>query len=183
MQLRILFILIIISIFSIGCSTSPNQVFKPDNNLVTASYRIVDHLEDNMIAHLTYDDLIIVASFVDVSDLKKSTPFGRIMAEQIGSRFSQKGYKVIEMKLRQHSIFVDSENNGEFLLSRNLKDISLNHNASAVVVGTYTPAYDKVYVSTRIVDPNSSIILASYDHMIPFHYKDMNALIRNTKPY
>jgi len=51
-------------------------------------------LENNLNASISSDEPIIVASFVDVSDLK-STPFGRIIAEQIGSRLAQKGYKII----------------------------------------------------------------------------------------
>ncbi|MDA3916335.1 MAG: FlgO family outer membrane protein [Deltaproteobacteria bacterium] len=180
MQNHCFLIFIIVSLFCIGCSNAQNKAWNPDDNLLIASYRIVEGLEKNLTkSPLTPNDLIIVASFVDVSDLGKSTPFGRIIAEQIGSRLSQKGFQVIELKLRQKSIFIDSEGKGEFLLSRNLKDISLDHNVSAVVVGTYTPAYDKIYVSTRIIDPKSNIIRSAYDYKIPVNYKDLRALLKN----
>lgn len=159
-----------------GCTYPGKQVStadpKWDGDIVGASYKIVNTLENNLKAPVSQQDTIIVASFVDVSDLTKSSPFGRIMAEQIGSRFAQKGYKVIEMKLRQNSIFVDPENKGEFLLSRNLKEISRNHNASAVVVGTYAQGYEKVYVTARIVNPVTSVILSSCD--LELHFPNYN---------
>ena len=162
----------------IGCSYKLKST-KWNGDLVYSSYIIADMLENNLKVSSSSDDSIIVASFVDVSDLEKSTPFGRIIAEQIGSRLAQKGYKIIEMKLRQNSIFVDPKGKGEFLLSRNLQDISNKHNASAVVVGTYARSYDRVYVSARIIDPISSVILASYDYGIPMDYKEMRTLMRN----
>lgn len=181
MSRRIFSIIIILVFLVAGCTYTPKQVSNPkkgDGNIVTASYQIVNILENNLKAPISNQDSIVVASFVDVSDLTKSSPFGRIMAEQIGSRLSQKGYKVIEMKLRQNSIFVDSENKGEFLLSRNLKEISRNHNASAVVVGTYAQGSEKVYVTARIVNPVTSIILSSCDREIPLNYKEMAYLMK-----
>lgn len=179
---RRIFSIIIILVFSVaGCSYAPKQASnskKWDGNIVAASYHMVNKLENNLKAPISNQDSIIVASFVDVSDLTKSSPFGRIMAEQIGSRLSQKGYKVIEMKLRQNSIFVDSENKGEFLLSRNLKEISRNHNASAVVVGTYAQGYEKVYVTARIVNPVTSVILSSCDYKIPLNYREIAYLMK-----
>ena len=139
---------------------------KGDMDLVAVSYAIANKLEINLKAPLSPDDTIIVASFVDVNNLNASSTFGRIMAEQVGSRLAQKGYKVIEMKLRQNSIFVE-EGKGEFLLSRDLKNISLNHNATAVVVGTYACSRDKIYISTRFVNPSNSVILSSFDYGMP----------------
>ena len=98
----------------------------------------------------------------------------------VGNYFKKKGYKVIEMKLRQNSIFVDPENKGEFLLSRNLQDISRSHNASAVVVGTYAKGYQKVYVTARIVNPATSVILSSCDYELNFpDSREMAVLMQN----
>ena len=178
-----IFMIIIAVVFLTGCEYRTAETPQPrkwNGNVVHASYQITDTLETNLKAPISQEAPIIIASFVDINDLKKSSPFGRIMAEQIGSRLSQKGYKIIEMKLRQKSIFVDAENKGEFLLSRNLQDISNNHSASAVVVGTYAQGYERVYVTVRIINPKNSIILASCDYEMRFrNYKEMNFLMRN----
>lgn len=170
-----------IAIALIGCGQpQPNVTsYQWDGDLVYVSYSIVNKLENDLKAPISPDDPIIVSSFADVNNLKESSPFGRIMAEQIGSRLAQKGYKVIEMKLRQNSVFVQ-EGNGEFLLSRDLKEISNNHNASAVVVGTYGRTADRIYVSARIINPKNSIILASCDYGIPVKSaKQMHALMND----
>ncbi|SDU64573.1 FlgO family outer membrane protein [Desulfobacula phenolica] len=170
----------LIAIALTGCGQpQPNINYHPENDdLVYVSYSIVNKLENSLKAPISPDDPIIVASFVDVKNLKKSSTFGRIMAEQVGSRLAQKGYKVIEMKLRHNSVFVQ-EGKGEFLLSRDLKAISNNHNASAVVVGTYGRIHDRVYVSARIVNPKNSVILASFDYGILLNAKQMHALMKD----
>lgn len=179
-----LFVIVIFSVLFTGCSyTKQAQVVSPqkswDGDVVDASYAIAHKLENNLRTPIAHEDSIIVASFVNVSDLTKSSHFGRIMSEQVASRLAQKGYKVIEMKLRQDSIFVDPKNKGEFLLSRNIKDISRDHNASAVVVGTYAQGYRKVYVSARIISPFDSIILSSCDYELRFpETREMTVLMK-----
>lgn len=184
MNVRNLFFVTLMSMFCFGCYASQKQVSTSqvswDGDVVYASYKIVNKLENNLKQPISQDAPIVVASFVDVSDLTKSSAFGRIMSEQVGSRLAQKGYKVIEMKLRQNSIFVDPENKGEFLLSRNIKDISVTHKASVVIVGTYAKGHDKVYVSARMVNPVDSIIMSSCDYELDFpEYKEMMALMNN----
>lgn len=171
-KLSFLILIFITALVLAGCS-QPHPPVKNysyqkhgDINLVDVSYAIVNKLESSLSTPISSENPIIVASFVDINNLQASSTFGRIMAEQVGSRFAQKGYKVIEMKLRQNSVFVEA-GSGEFLLSRDLKDISLNHDASAVVVGTYARSRDKIYVSTRIVNPENSVIIASFDYGIP----------------
>ena len=187
MNLNNLFILIFMPIIFLGCYSSSKQVSTAgasyNVDIVSASYDIVNKLENNLRQPISQDAPIVVASFVDVSDLTKSSAFGRIMAEQVGSRLAQKGYKVVEIKLRHSSIFVDPENKGEFLLSRNIKEISAVHKASVVVVGTYAYApgydrYDNIYVSARMVNPVDSIVISSCDKKIHLEYRETRHLIQ-----
>ena len=145
-------------------------------DLVTNSYRIAETLQQNLRQPLGPEDTIIVASFVNVDNLQQSSTFGRIIAEQVGSRFAQKGYKVLELTLRKNSIFM-SERKGEFLLSRDLRQVSRDHNAAAVIVGVYGEGYDTVYVSSRIVRPADNIILASCDLGIPMSFRAMEQML------
>jgi TolB-like protein len=108
---------------------------------------------------------ILVASFVNIDNVQQSSTFGRMTAEQIGSRLVQRGYKVIEMKMRG-SIFVQ-EKTGELLLSRELRQISLQHDAYAVVVGTYGASKGTVYVTAKLVRAEDNVILSSYDYRLP----------------
>jgi hypothetical protein len=87
MSKRIVCVLIVLVFSFASCAyNKPQQVSGPkkwDGNIVNASRTIVNTLENNLIAPISNQDSIVVASFVDVSDLTKSSPFGRIMAEQI----------------------------------------------------------------------------------------------------
>ncbi|MDA3790719.1 MAG: FlgO family outer membrane protein [Desulfobacula sp.] len=183
MSIRLSVIFIIAAFFMTGCAyntSTPLSQKTRGNNLIYDSYKIVNTLEKNLKGPISHNDTIIIASFVDISDLNESSRLGRIMAEQVGSMFAQKGYKVIEMKMRQNSIFVDSENKGEFLLSREIQNISQNHNASAIVVGTYAKGYDKVYVSTRMINPNNSVVISSCDIRLNFsNFREMTALLKD----
>ncbi|MCK4604808.1 MAG: hypothetical protein KAU41_09005, partial [Deltaproteobacteria bacterium] len=77
----------------------------PSDRLIRANYNMADMLEDNLKYSIPMNQPILVASFVNVNRLEQSSTFGHIISEQIGSRFAQKGYKIIEIKLREDSVF------------------------------------------------------------------------------
>ena len=108
---------------------------------------------------------LILASFADIDNLENSSTFGRIVAQQIGSVFSSQGYKIIEMLLRGNVYIGKGE--GEFLLSRALKDLSSEHNAQAVIVGIYAVGSKNVYVTAKLIQASDSIVLASEDFVLP----------------
>jgi TolB-like protein len=164
----------------VGCAAQqmPARADYLNGNLVAVSYGMADTLADNTAQVIEPSDTLIVASFVNVNNLEESSSFGRIIAEQIASRFAQRGQRVIELKLRQTSIFI-SEGKGEFMLSRDLREISRNHNASAVVVGTYADGGDRLYVSARIVRPADSMVISSTDVGIPMQSNTMSVMLRN----
>ncbi|MFC1822508.1 FlgO family outer membrane protein [Thermodesulfobacteriota bacterium] len=148
----------------IGCGGNKDQyvsLWWPNNTLVNASYIIADKLSQDLEINLSPDQPILVASFVDVNNIEQSSSFGRMMAEYICSRLGQSGHTVVEMKLRD-SIFI-KEKAGEFLLSRNIKDIYAAYSAQAVVVGTYARTKKEVLVSAKLVQADNSKILASCD--------------------
>ncbi len=184
-MIRKFFPVAILSIFVLlsagGCACKyGNQPYVWDGNLVPVSYSIADSLESNLRTPLAREDTLLVASFVNVDDLGQSSTFGRMIAEQVASRFAQKGYSIHEMKLRQDSVFIQ-EGKGEFLLSRDLRDISVQYNASAVVVGTYAESNDRVYVTARIVRPADSVVIASHDVGIPMDGRTMSLVLRSDR--
>ncbi|MDD5326334.1 MAG: FlgO family outer membrane protein [Phycisphaerae bacterium] len=133
--------------------------------VTAANYKAAEYLIGKLPKDMPKTSPLLVASLVNVDDLSQSSTFGRMVSEQISSRFKQLGYTAMEMKLRT-TVFI-KEGSGEFLLSRELSDISAKHNARAVVVGTYAAASDRVYLTVRVIDVTDSSILASYDYNIP----------------
>ena len=104
---------------------------------------------------------ILVTTFVDNNDLKKTGQFGRILQEQMISRLVQLGYPVREHRLANQVEI--REKKGETILSRNLSQISSKMNAQAIVAGTISRQGRHIYVITRIINPVSGNIQASID--------------------
>jgi TolB-like protein len=169
--------------FITGCSTPLKDRPTPSEHilygdLISSGYRITDELLLQLNHRTNNNDAILVASFVDINNLTKSSTFGRMLAEHVSSRLSQRGYKVIDMRLRTDSVFME-EGKGEFLLSRDLREVSKNHNASAVVVGTYAKSANGMYVSARIVNPSDSTVISSCDYGIVLPLRTLKALTEN----
>ena len=172
---KIISILILISLglFTItGCGVNssyitPSNVNVLTDNLVSSGYIIADSLVSQLKLNIDKNNSrMLVTSFVNINNLTESSTVGRMLAEHVASRLSQRGYNIIELRLRTTSVFME-EGKGEFLLSRDLREVSKNQNATAVVVGTYGEAADgKIYVSARIVSPTDSTIIASCDYGI-----------------
>ena len=118
---------------------------------------------------------LLVATIVDVNDLRVSSPLGRTLSEQYSSAAAAAGIDVREMKLRG-DVFV-REQTGELLLSRELKDIARTHQARAVLVGTYSVAGQFVYVSIKLVRTESGQILRGYDYALPMD-REVQRLVR-----
>ena len=132
-----------------------------DDDLVGSSHRAADSLIKKAGVRLDTQRSIAAASFVNIDNLSESSSFGRIVSQQLASRLSSHGFQIIEMLLRK-SVYIQQQA-GEFLLSRELKNISKEHNVQAAIVGTYGVGKNSVYVTAKIVDSASSIVISSHD--------------------
>ncbi|HXH04461.1 MAG TPA: FlgO family outer membrane protein [Candidatus Competibacteraceae bacterium] len=155
---------------------APTRVAPTDADLVQENYRAADALLAR--APWLKDSYapLLYGSFVNVNAMEDSSALGRIMSEQIGSRFAQKGYTVIDMKLRNNVFIKQGGDEGEFVLSRSVKELAQNHNASAIIAGTYAVGRRSVYVSARLIRAADSVVLASYDYNLPLG-PDTKALV------
>lgn len=107
----------------------------------------------------------IVATLVNIDQLEQSSTLGRVISEQITSRLAQMGLGVVELKVR-NGVYM-KRNEGEFLLTREIKEVASAHKAQAVIVGTYAESASFIYVSLKMVNPANSMILAAYDYALP----------------
>jgi len=148
-----------------GCASGPNYEDAANSKLIQANYDAVESLLASAHGRLDKNLPIVVATLVNVDALTESSRFGRALSEQVSAKFTKLGYSVIELKLREN-IFV-KQTEGEFLLSREVRDISRNHNAQAVVAGTYAESRDYVYVNLKLIGIHDNIILAAHDYVLP----------------
>lgn len=141
-----------------ACSTHQSGKTNP---MIRASYAGAELLMEQLPHPLPQDAPLIVATFVDINRLTESSTLGRMMAEQVSARLTQLQVPVVELKLRG-SAFV-KEGKGELLLSREIRDLSLEHKVQAVVVGTYAIGAERLYLNLKLVRPTDNRILAAQD--------------------
>ena len=135
-----------------------------DANIITVSHRAAANMIKQSEDRLDIGQLI-VTSFANIDDLKNSSTFGRIIAQQVGSGFSSRGHPVIELLLRD-TVYIGIKE-GEFLLSRALKDLTVEHDAQAVIVGTSAVGANNVYVTTKLIRASDSVVIAAEDFALP----------------
>lgn len=135
------------------------------SQLIAANYAAADRLVSGIQRPISKDAPILVATLVRLENLEASSNLGRLVSEQVASRLTQHGYLVPELKLRG-SIFIRSDQ-GELLLSRDVRQIAISHHAQAIVVGTYAVGADVVYVHLEMVDAVSGHVISAHDYFLP----------------
>ena len=123
-------------------------------DIVKVGYELADGLNE--------EETVIVASFADVDNLTQSSTVGRLLGDIVGSRLSQQGFTVVDIRTRQDSIFIQ-EQGGEFVLSRDVRALS---NAACVVAGTFGRLGKSTVVSVRMIRASDNVILSSADGVL-----------------
>ncbi|MBT5494630.1 MAG: hypothetical protein HOK54_02695 [Alphaproteobacteria bacterium] len=159
----------------VGSDTPRSQ----DADLVSHSYQAAENIVTSAHRQIDREKPILVASLVNVSNLRQSSNFGRIVSEQLTSRLAQMGYETRELKLR--SSFLVLSGTGELVLSRRLKDISQKQSAQAIITGVYAVAKKNVYVTLRLISATDGRVIFAYDYVLPLG-PDMIALLAPVDP-
>ena len=144
--------------------------------LEEASYLAADSMVAQIKDKFHTRQTILPASFVDDKNLEQSSAMGRMLAQQVSSRFTQAGYSVVEIKLRKSVRLVKGEGEGQFLMSRELEKIAEFHNASAVLVGSYVVTPSQLFVNTQLILVKGGLVIASQDYKIPLT-RELRALL------
>ena len=175
------FFAVFLAFFLAGCSSNERTVRQvsyeeaANSELIGANYKAANALIAQARLALDLDQPVIIATVVNINQLESSSAFGRLVSEHISARFSQSGYKMIEMKARK-TVYM-KRNEGELLLTREIKDIAAEHNAQAVVVGLYAVSTDMIFVNVKVIHPNGNQVLAAYDYAVP-HDNNNRALLQ-----
>jgi len=137
----------------------------PGSLFTTANTYAADVLHSMLVSRLNFSAPVLVASMVDLNNLEASSDMGRLAAQQMGSRLSQYGMRVMDVRLRKDMVV---RKDGEFLLSRNATKLMQSYyNAKAAIVGAYTISDDKVYFSVRAINLVDGTVLAGYEYFLP----------------
>jgi TolB-like protein len=153
----------IVTLLSLTAACAHND-HVDDTDIIATNHQAANMLIEGASTPLSKSQPILITSFVDIDELQSST-LGRMAAEQVGSKMSQQGFSVVELKLRKE-LFI-KEKSGEFILSREIKNLSTEHDAQAVLAGTYAAAANSVFVTTKLIRISDGMIISSYDYMLP----------------
>ena len=93
----------------------------------------------------------------------------------LAAGFVQGGYRVVEVKLRSQLYM--KRNEGELILTREVRDIARQHNARAIVAGTYAESADRVFVNMKVIELDGNVVLGAVDYQL-----DRDALVRSLLP-
>jgi hypothetical protein len=108
--------------------------------------------------------LVVINSLINVDELNQHLPFGRIVSDQISSAFHQAGYLVMGMELPTE---IFSKNDAGILQIPEKTKEALNLlGAKAIVIGSYAPGRNNVYVSLRLVEIASQNVMSSTDYSV-----------------
>lgn len=131
------------------------------NPLIRSSYDAADQLLNLTTPPLSTEAPLMVATFVNIDRLTEASTLGRVMSEQLASRLTQRGFAIVELKLR-NNVYV-REGKGEMMLSREVKDISTAHSVQAVVVGSYAVTPDKIFLNLKLVRPTDNRVISAHN--------------------
>ncbi len=153
-------------LFLSGCGSTIPYIEAKFSPFIQANYQATDAMLASMSKDRTLpvDATMLVATVVELDTLNESSALGRNISEQVQARLTQRGYAVVEAKLRGQMLM--NKVQGELMLSRELRDLQKSHSAEAVVVGTYTLARNYVYVNLKMIGPNN-VALAAHNYALP----------------
>ena len=140
---------------------------------------LADQLERN-IDHKSASASYLIGSFVDLNDMGKSSPMGRLIAENLMHELQVRSWKIFEPRLIQN--FMVNEG-GEFVLSRDVKQLKTKFGVSGVVAGTYVVAGDYTVVNARVVNVDTGMVISSGQIQIPSNwFAESLMTVANNRP-
>lgn len=110
------------------------------------------------------ENTFIVTSFVNLNKLSETTPFGRLVAENVIHELQVRNWKVFEVRLTKDVIINET---GEFSLSRDVKKIKELYKVGGIVTGTYSIAGNHLIVNSRVIDIDTGLISSSAQVHMP----------------
>lgn len=139
-------------------------------------YQLKDDGEKN------YTSRVAVVAAVPLSDLKRETEFGRVMAEFLLTDLADRGLKVKELRLgKEINILAQT---GEFILSRNIGELAnVSPELDYVVVSTFSNTRKMLIINGRLVNLKNGLIQTSWRYTMPLNRELLGLFHTIEKPY
>ena len=156
-------------------SLIPTWSDKPDMKeyYPEAARCMADQLDAQLASRLGFDHTttrglqwLVVTTPGNINNLGQAAPLSRMMAEELGSAMTAKGYYVQEIRKTCEVVFNQSQ--GEFMLSRNVRELATKKfQGTLVLTGTYVASPSGVRFNIEVIDARNNDVLAKTSQVIP----------------
>lgn len=125
---------------------------------------------------------VAVVCAVPLSDLKRETEFGRMVAEYYLTDLADRGIQVKELRLGKDINILPQS--GEFILSQNIGELANESPAlDYVVVSTFTNTQKALVLQGRMISLQSGLVKTSWRYNIPLNRELAVLLDANKQPF
>jgi TolB-like protein len=107
---------------------------------------------------------IAITSFVNLENYKHTNKLGELLADNMIHEMQIRGFKVTDFKSMPAIEIADM---GDFIRSREAKELRSHHNINLVLSGTYTNHQGGVIVNARMVDIGNGMVVSTAQTNIP----------------
>ncbi|GAB4403810.1 MAG: hypothetical protein OHK0048_22980 [Rhodoferax sp.] len=160
---------------SVGCVGSPSSdCLRPGELPIIAANTapgkfaarmilLADQLERNVdlkLANASY----MIGSFLDLNNLNSTSPMGRLIAENLMHELQVRNWRIFEPRLMKNFLINEG---GEFVLSRDVKQLRDRYSITGVVAGTYSVSNDYTVINARVVNIDTGLVVSSGQIQIP----------------
>jgi TolB-like protein len=125
-------------------------------------------LTDQLNRNLDFDvksKPVMVTPFVSLDNFKKTSRFGRFVAENLTHELQVRGWNVIDIRLAKN---LTINKDGEFSLTRDINKLKRNYKIGAVVTGTYSIIDCTVFLNARTIDIETGEVISTAQFSIAY---------------
>lgn len=124
--------------------------------------------------------MIMGTSPVNLGDMDESSPLARQLTEEISTKLMDAGYRYQELRKGTYIRF--DRGSGEFLLTRNVKNLTRRYgDAPLIMVGTYTATDKQVRFTISLLQTTTNEVVAKASATVPIT-SDMRNLLEDKNP-
>lgn len=125
---------------------------------------------------------VAVVSAVPLSDLKRETEFGRMVAEFFLTDLADRGILVKELRMGKDINILPQT--GEFILSQNVGELANDSPAlDYVVVSTFTNTRRTLILQGRMISLQTGLVKTSWRYNLPLNRELVTLLDGNQEPF
>lgn len=136
---------------------------------------LADQIERNA-DRKNLSNTFIITSFTNLNRLSETTPFGRLVAENLIHELQVRKWQVFEVRLTKDIIINET---GEFSLSRDINRLRDQYKIGGIVTGTYSVTGNNIIVNARVIDINSGVVVSSAQANMPLNWFTDELLLHN----